>query len=79
MSERMYEVKEASAEMHVSPSLTYALCAAKRIRHVRIGVRRGKVLIPASAIAEFLKSREVGVDESPTSEALTHIQRSRVG
>ena len=49
-----YTVKEAAPLLHLSPASVYALCAAKKLRHQRVGVGRGKILIPADAIDEYL-------------------------
>lgn len=47
-------VKEAAESMRVSPATVYALCAARKLRHQRVGVGRGKIVIPPDAIAEYL-------------------------
>ena len=47
-------VKEAAPRLRLSPTSVYALCAAKKLRHQRVGVGRGKILIPPDAITEYL-------------------------
>jgi excisionase family DNA binding protein len=47
-------VKEAGEQLRLSPATVYALCAAKKLRHQRVGVGRGKILIPPDAIQEYL-------------------------
>ena len=54
-------VKAAAKFLNVSANTIYGLCAAKRIRHVRVGVGRGRLLIPEAAIEEYLKGRTVEV------------------
>ena len=46
-------VKQAAERLGVSPSLIYALVAARRLRHERIGLKRGVIRIPADAIEEY--------------------------
>lgn len=46
-------VKEAAERLGLSVSLVYALCAAKKIRHERHGLRRGTIRIPEDAIDEY--------------------------
>ena len=53
-------VREAAIRLGVSPALVYALCAARRLRHSRVGLGRGKIVISEEAIAEYLRGREVG-------------------
>ncbi len=55
----MLTVKQAAERLNCSPSLVYELCAKGRIRHARIGFRRGTIRIAEEAIAEFLKEAEV--------------------
>jgi excisionase family DNA binding protein len=49
-------VREAAERLGLSVSLVYALCAAKRIRHERHGMRRGTIRIPEEAIEEYHRS-----------------------
>lgn len=57
-------VKEAAPRLRLSPPSVYALCAARRLRHQRVGVGRGKILIPADAIAEYLAKGTVKSTEA---------------
>lgn len=67
-------VREAAQVMGISPSLVYALCAQKRLRHERHGLRRGKILIPEDALEEYRKSVTVGAGEAgETPPPLKHI------
>lgn len=50
----MWTVKEAAPLLRLSPASVYALCAARKLRHQRVGLGRGKIVIPPEAIAEYL-------------------------
>jgi excisionase family DNA binding protein len=52
--EKSLTVKEAAARLRLSPASVYALCAAKKLRHQRVGMGRGKILVPPEAIDEYL-------------------------
>jgi excisionase family DNA binding protein len=56
----MVSVKGAAAQMGVSSAIVYALCAAGRLRHSRVGLRRGKIVISEEAISDYLRSTERG-------------------
>lgn len=47
-------VKEAAPVLRLSAASVYALCAAKKLRHQRVGIGRGKIVIPPDAITEYL-------------------------
>ena len=47
-------VKEAAPMLRLSEASVYALCAAKKLRHQRVGIGRGKIVIPPDAITEYL-------------------------
>jgi excisionase family DNA binding protein len=55
----MLTVKGAAARLGVSPTLIYALCARKLLRHERHGFDRGKILIPEDALDEYRLRRTV--------------------
>jgi excisionase family DNA binding protein len=66
-------VKKAADQLGVSAALVYALCAARELRHVRVGLRRGRVLIPEDAIGEYASRRTVTVRETaPPAPAFKH-------
>ncbi len=46
--------------MGVSLATVYLLCSGRRLRHTRVGLGRGKIVITDEAVAEYLKGREVG-------------------
>jgi excisionase family DNA binding protein len=56
----MLTAKQAAERIGgVSVSLVYELCRKRRLRHARIGVGRGRIMIPEDAITEFLSASEV--------------------
>jgi excisionase family DNA binding protein len=65
----LYSVKQAAQKLACSVALVYQLCSKRLLRHVRIGVGRGKIVIPEEAIAEYLKGREFDpIEPKPPSE-----------
>jgi len=73
-------VKEASARLHCSTGTIYALCSARRLRCSRVGLGRGKIVISDEAIAEYLASREAGVEvhaPPPRITSFRHLHLSR--
>jgi excisionase family DNA binding protein len=59
--EKLHTIQEAAEAIGVSAALIYGLCASRRIRHERHGLKRGRILIPQSAIDEYRRSRTVEV------------------
>jgi excisionase family DNA binding protein len=59
----MLTVNQASERLGVSQTLVYALCSARKLRHVRVGLGRGRVMIPEEAIEEYLRARMVTAQE----------------
>jgi excisionase family DNA binding protein len=57
--ERHHTVQEVARFLNVSPQTVYHLCHTRRLRHLRLGVGRGAVRIPASALDEFLTQATV--------------------
>jgi excisionase family DNA binding protein len=60
-------VKQAATAMETSAAVVYALCQMGVLRHTRVGLpgRRGSIRISPDAVAEYLKSREVGPAQRP--------------
>jgi excisionase family DNA binding protein len=56
----MLTVKEAATRMGISSATVYALCTARQLRHSRVGLGRGKIVILEVAVAEYLRARESG-------------------
>lgn len=69
METQLFTVNEASTRLRVCPATVYALCAAKKLRHQRVGVGRGKILISLEAIAEYLAKGMVAPTERPVWSA----------
>lgn len=70
-------VKEAAQELGISTSLLYALVAAKKIRHERHGIKRGKIVIPEAAIEEYRTSRTVEASSVPPQQAQKPVTQPR--
>jgi excisionase family DNA binding protein len=73
---KLLTVKEAAKRLSCSPALIYALCEKRKIRHVRIGLRRGRILIEEKDLDDFVNGAAVP-PEQPGGEpplALKHIQ-----
>lgn len=64
-------VKEAAPLLRLSTAIVYALVAAKKIRHQRVGMGRGKILIPADAITEYLAKGTVKSTEAHPTAVIT--------
>jgi excisionase family DNA binding protein len=59
----MLTVHEAAKRMGVSAAIIYALCTARQLRHSRVGLGRGKIVIAEEAIVEYLRARECGPED----------------
>ncbi len=55
-----YDVREVAAALGVSVQTVYLLCAKKRLRHIRVGVGRGTIRVPADALQEYIDGATVG-------------------
>jgi hypothetical protein len=64
---KRFSVRMAAAELGISPSLVYQLCAQKRIRHERHGMGRGKILICEDALEEDRRQQTVAVEKGADS------------
>jgi excisionase family DNA binding protein len=81
----MLTVKEAADRMRVSSGLVYSLCVHRQLRHSRVGLGRGKIVIPEEAVAEYLRGREGGpverlpppapAERKPPPLRLRHLRR----
>ena len=68
-------VREAATELRCSAATVYALCAARKLRHQRVGVGRGKILIPPDAITEYLAKGTVKSTEAHPAARLSAARR----
>ncbi len=64
---RLLTVKEAAAALRISEATVRSLISRKLIRHERIGLGRGKVMIPEDAIDEYRRSRTVEASGGETA------------
>jgi excisionase family DNA binding protein len=71
MTQEPLTVKEAAPRLRLSSASVYALCAAKKIRHQRVGVGRGKIIIPLDAIDEYLAKGTVKSTEAHPAALLS--------
>ena len=63
-------VAEAAPLLRLSAASVYALCAAKKLRHQRVGVGRGKIIIPSDSIDEYLSKRTIAsIEGAPAAPA----------
>jgi excisionase family DNA binding protein len=72
-------VKQAAAQLGISPALVYALVQRRKIRHERHGLGRGTIRIPETALDEYRRSREFGAEDRPPAperrrERLKHLR-----
>jgi excisionase family DNA binding protein len=58
-AEKNYTVREAAGLLGISEQTVYQLCAQKKVRHLRLGIGRGTLRIPASALDEFIAQSTV--------------------
>lgn len=49
----MLTVQQTAKRLGVSRALVYSFIAARRLRHIRVGPRRGVIRIPEEALEEF--------------------------
>ena len=71
MTQDRFTVQEAAPKLRLSAASVYALCAAKKLRHQRVGAGRGKILIPADAIDEYLAKGTVKSAEAHPADLLS--------
>lgn len=58
-------VRETAAHLRISSATVYALCAARKLRHQRVGMGRGRLLIPFDSVTEYLAKGTVASTEPP--------------
>jgi excisionase family DNA binding protein len=62
----MMTIKQAAEALGISVATVYQLCAARRIRHERPGLGRGRIRIPEAALEEYRQTVTVGTTETPS-------------
>lgn len=80
----LLSVRAAAERLGVSTALLYALCAARRIRHERHGLGRGRIKIPEEALDEYRlaqtveargeRPRSISPPPQPQRPRLRHLQ-----
>jgi excisionase family DNA binding protein len=63
LTDKLLTVAEAADRLGISLAVVYALCSARKIRHERHGLKRGKILIPESALEDYRRLRTVEVED----------------
>src|SRR5262249_18440634 len=63
-AEKNYTVREVAELLSISAQAVYQLCTKKKLRHLRLGIGRGTLRIPASALDEFISQSTVRVSEA---------------
>ena len=58
---KLLSVKEAAAQLGISPALVYELCSVRKLRHERHGLGRGTIRIPEDALEEYRRGVTVVV------------------
>lgn len=58
-------IHEAAEALRLSDNTVYALCKARKLRHERHGLGRGKILIPADALVEYRRGVTVESEQEP--------------
>lgn len=61
---KLLMVKEVATILGISPALVYGLCAAKKIRHERHGLKRGAIRIPEDALDEYRRRCTIEAEEA---------------
>jgi excisionase family DNA binding protein len=64
---RNLTVKEAAERLAVSQATIYSLCRSRKLRHLRLGTRRGTIRIPEDALDALVVGVTVELAEEPAS------------
>lgn len=59
----MLTVSEAAKRLRCSPALVYLLCSEGKLRHIRVGLKRGAIRIEEDALLDFV--RQATIAEKP--------------
>jgi excisionase family DNA binding protein len=63
-----HDVHGVAATLCVSIQTVYLLCARKRLRHIRVGIGRGTIRVPDSALQEYITGATVRSDRPTAPE-----------
>lgn len=66
-------VQQAADRLGVKAGTVYALCAARKLRHYRVGLGRGRIVVPPEAVEEYLASVCVEPGTADEEEPLRHL------
>ncbi len=69
----MLTVADVAKRLRCSPSLVYALCAAGKLQHHRLGLGRGTLRVTEAQLGEFLAGTAI-TPAPPQPEELRHIR-----
>lgn len=73
-------VRQVAERLNVAPATVYALCASRKLEHVRVGAGRGTLRIEEDALQRYIQRATVRPDEpvapqprtpAPTRPAVT--------
>jgi excisionase family DNA binding protein len=67
-------VREAARRLEVSAATVYALCAERKLTHLRVGTGRGTIRIRVEDLVAFVDSRKVQPRFSTNATILQHIK-----
>jgi excisionase family DNA binding protein len=68
-------VREAAARLEVTPATVYALCAAGRLGHLRVGVGKGAIRITEADLAAYIAACRVAPRDEREPAAPAPIRR----
>ena len=57
-------VKQVAERLNISAGTLYALCAGRKLEHVRVGAGRGTLRIEEQALLRFVQGATIGPEES---------------
>jgi excisionase family DNA binding protein len=68
---RNLTVKEAAERLGISQATIYGLCRSRKLRHLRLGTRRGTIRIPEDALDTLVFGVTVQLAEERASSGGT--------
>lgn len=66
---KVFSVSEAAKKLGISTGTVYGLCASRKLRHERHGLRRGRIKITEDALEEYRRSVTVGTERGASVPA----------